>query len=197
MADFDEDLEAFPPWPDDEPGTEVEPAQAPVPEVVERPVTDDDTGKALVVLRTLTAAGLRTTFDFDWSEAPRVWAIEIRDFSVEELDEAVREFVESEERDMPTAGQFRSVLLTTRRLEEERARAEAASAAPCTECDDIRYVIVHEDGGHSARPCSRCLPDRYDLYMRNHFTTQHIERGGCSECWAYHPSLAHRSRVSS
>lgn len=64
----------------------------------------------------------------------------------------------------------------------------------CDECSDVRWVKMainsadRVDGGadHYMNPCSQCLPDRYDVMVRqNCGERDHQARGGCIKCRKY------------
>ena len=60
--------------------------------------------KATVVLRALSASGLRKPYDFDMAEAVKVWATQIGRFSLDELTEAVRDWIAQPDQDFPRSG---------------------------------------------------------------------------------------------
>jgi hypothetical protein len=172
-----------------------------------------DETKALAILEALAAGGLKPPFEFDLATAKQVWGAKLGEYKLADLMDGVNVFLDGDATTIPTVGQFeaavRSVIGEHRR--DDRARV-AQERGTCSECEDVRWVRI-EDGiervetlasrvlrvrrpdaeaeyievpKHHYRPCTVCLPERFDLYQSGHWTPTHIEAGGCRLCRPYH-----------
>jgi hypothetical protein len=153
--------------------------------------TDADVAKATVLLRLLADACIRPPFDFRPDDAKRLWGVRLGRFPMNVLAEVVNEIVGSGEREFPVLGEVETLASF---IVNERAREhvveDARNVGPCSECDDAHWVRVEipahklPDNGmtHFMRPCERCLPEMYELYIHGHLTIEHADKGGCPTC---------------
>lgn len=191
----------------------VQPARGGEDEEVRIEVDQNAVQKALLVLRQLLAANLKTEYRFSLEDASLVWATQIGAFSSSVLNDAVQEWIADPDQEFPTVGDFVALcqyLVTERMRKSAEADARARKQTHCTECGvqdetdehgnfipgmTVRWVRVEDPGGgHHMRPCSQCLPERYDLYQRGHFDKEHTARGGCSECVEYNKPWLNKSK---
>lgn len=176
-------------------------------------VLDEDAiDKAVIVLRALSAAGLRKPYDFNLEEAKKIWAPHIAKFNMDELTTAVRDWIAQPDQDFPAVGDVVAVLNKQRKeVEQERRVTEARDWDGCEECNDNKWVRVYgpiiktdiakgmekygvADGtevhtrSHVMRPCSLCPDMRHawELFSTSHFSADHIRTGGCKQCREYH-----------
>lgn len=205
MTDLSNSLEAITEGGALVPATTPEITVAPDPNMV---------NKARHVIRQLKAAGLKTPFDFDIEEASVTWSTLVGPFIVSVLDEAVRSWIEDPEQSFPAVGDFTAVcqwVVTERMRRSAEADKTARTQTQCVECGvpdevdsvlgfipgfTVRWVRVEDatGDGHHMRPCSRCLPDRYELYQTGHFDKDHVARGGCSDCVEYNKPWLGKSK---
>lgn len=152
--------------------------------------------KACTVLNALRAAALQPPFGFDQVEAEPLWAAAIGAIDILALTKAAGTFAEHHH-EFPSLAQFMTVA-NFHDGEHKRlmAAAKAGVHAVCPECDDVLWVTIRHGEDRWARPCSRCLPERYELYRSSHFDAKHIDRGGCPKCWEYLPTLRHKARAA-
>jgi hypothetical protein len=191
----------------------------------DRPVTDADVNKAQTMIRALLEAGKKTQFDFNPEEAKYLWAIKLKVFSIDVLTEAVNQFIDAPGNDFPSLGDMEQMarFVVAERLRDDREE-QAATRGECEECGGVLYVRVVDgtlsietytsqrarrtnpllepvyldvERWHMA-PCPVCpeMERRRDLWDRGHWEADHVDYGGCPQCWEYHPSLAHRARAS-
>jgi hypothetical protein len=183
--------------------------------VAEQLVPDDAAFvKADYILRALIAAGLKTPFGFDIEVARQLWAGRLGQYSINDLETAIGDWVGAPGNDFPSLGDLETVVkeLHARRIAdspEERAR----TARGCSTCDGLHHVRVKQKSGiiiptgktmvpteievSVMRPCPDCpeMKERSDLWERGHFDADHQDKGGCPSCWKYMPTQAHRAKA--
>ena len=184
----------------------------PQPEQARIEVDETAVKKALLVLRTLKAAGIKMPYEFDLEDAAPIWASQLGRFTAATLNDAVASWI-ADATDWPTVSEIEAIAQYT--LTENMRRsseADARNRGPCEECDGVLYVRVidatieqetyaskkarrrhptlepeyEKITQHHMAPCTRCLPERSDLYTRGHFDAEHADQGGCAECRHYH-----------
>lgn len=173
-------------------------------DAVEPTGTDDaDVVKALVVLRALKAAGLKTPFDFHEDEAKFIWGARLRVYSLDVLTDALTDWIASPGGDFPSVGDMETSanFVIAERQRAERDRLHAATGE-CVECEGIHWVrepvpddkLVFGGATHFMRPCGTCpeMQRRYQLYVRGHFSSNHRV---CEECDEYRDPQRHKARV--
>lgn len=191
--------------------------------IAERQTTDSDVLKATVILRALMDAGLKLPFDFNPDAAKYLWATRLKTFSLDVLTEAVTDWTSQKGHDWPSLGDIETC---ARYVIGQRTREETATeVGDCDMCGQNMsgpgYVRVEdrtpegqepykipvgkdqiptEVETHHMAPCPnpahKIMVKRRELYDRNHFTMEHLEKGGCPGCWEYTPSLAHRAKAA-
>ena len=169
---------------------------------------------ALAVIRMLQAAGCKAPFDFNPEDAAPLWAVKLSPYAMDVLIEAAQEWVDAPGTEFPSLGDMETTAKAVA-VQRDRRKVADDSPGICEECEGGRYVRVidatiqvetyaskkarrmsrapdsiepeYEDQvQHHMAPCTRCLPDKADLYARGHWDSQHIDNGGCTQCRHYH-----------
>lgn len=174
-------------------------------------LTPDDAAyaKARLVLDALRGGALQPPFGFDQEQAEPLWAAAVGEFPVETLTTTVGTWVKHHS-EFPSLAEFLTIAHFHQAENNRAAHAtRAQNTEVCRECDGLRYVTVRptvvmfdafrgenrEVENRYAVPCRICLPERYELHQRGHFDAEHVERGGCPQCWDYLPTLRHKAKM--
>ena len=133
---------------------------------------------ARFVIEALRSAGLRFPFSADTNNVEKIWAAQLSPFSLEVLQEAVRQWISSDTHDFPAVGEFGSMCGQLQR-EANRARAlRNAQDNPhpgdtCGECGEGRGWVTVKEGDvgepSTVRPCRSCRPAQYEKWSEGHF----------------------------
>lgn len=166
--------------------------------------------KARLVINALAAAALPLPFGFDEDTVVELWAGLIGTFTVADLTAAVGQWVMNESK-YPTVEQFLRIVQRVSYDRVKAARPLDEECPECEGVRYVRIVDetiqvetwaskkLHrkrdgtDDGSeenrefvdvelHHYQPCSLCIPDRFDLYMRGHWDAGHLP---CPTCRPY------------
>jgi hypothetical protein len=190
----------------------VTPADEPQPQIV-----PDSAAllKASFILRALFAGGLKAPFGLDLAAAEQLWAARLGEFHIEVLEEAIVDWIGAPGSEFPSVGDVEMVARSiVRRRHADSPGERARTAKVCDMCEGLHYVRVVTDvytipvgkdmvptivQTTAMRPCPTCpeMREKSDLWDRDHFTADHVAKGGCPQCWKYHPTLAHRDKSTS
>lgn len=169
-------------------GTAIEPAR-PAVERTEVVTNEGDVTKALIVLRALSAAGLRKPYDFNLEEAKLIWATQIGKFSLDELTEAVRDWIAQPDQDFPAVGDVVAVCNGLRKEQEkerritdaqERRVTEAKDWDGCQECSDNKWVRAY--GPVIKTDIAKGVPEKYEVPDGTVVETRSHYMRPCSLC---------------
>jgi hypothetical protein len=143
------------------------------------------------VLRVFSAAGFVIPFGSERDDMLRLWDSEFGGVALSVLLRAAQSWCVTENK-FPVLSQFdERITLTERAIAQEEREAQAPlHLSPCAECDgtwvDETPCSDTADGGifdktaqHDLRPCSICVPIRYECWRKGHFMPNTT---GCSDC---------------
>ena len=156
-----------------------------------------------LALRAMIAAGLKTEFGWDQTDAERLWASHLSAYGGAAIVTAADDWQRSGTREFPSLSEFETLVASVhRRL---HAPPERPEGQPCPECGEYEGQSEHREGRvnltdptqggiGTSRPCSLCRPEQHSLWKAGHFAgreTPSICRCGSPLC----PDAKRRARA--